>query len=483
MLNIQVVTKNEPYKYLGIEFNEKGIDEKTTRKRIIEEIKVKLENIKKSNIGGLNLIKMINVEIISKLRYSFGIMYWDKTTLTKLDTMILSYIESVKLKYRASTKWRMYLPTKQGGLGLKSIRLVYLQEIINFKKAVNKKEEIEKMYKAYEETICKRKRIEEQIIDISKSIGINSEELIMKIANNEDTDKWIKQEAHKFYIEQWKKLRSAGQFCKVLNKEEVDLKTTTEAWDKLGLNNIQIATIVAYQEGTSIIGKRLSIVAKDPRLKKCYMCYKDEQTIAHVLTNCPSRRGEYIKRHDEVGKEVYKAILIKYGIIQTKQIEPLTIENEKVKVIWNQVVIKGKNKGRQPDITVINKEKSHGIIIDISVVGKYRLDKAYKEKLEEYKDTSLSIKQAHGLRTIQTIPVIITIDGLIHKKTTLEIIKAGIEVDWNKAIREVLYINQEMIIRCYAQKPKCIERGEKAARTRYRGVHSSSMQTSTYHED
>ena len=51
------------------------------------------------------------------------------------------------------------------------------------------------------------------------------------------------------------------------------------------------------------------------------------------------------------------------------------------------------------------------------------MDKAYKEKLEEYKDTSVLIKQAHGLDTMQVIPVIITIDGLIHKKTTTEIIK------------------------------------------------------------
>ncbi len=48
------------------------------------------------------------------------------------------------------------------------------------------------------------------------------------------------------------------------------------------------------------------------------MCYKEEQTIAHVLTNCLNKIGEYIKRHDEVGKEIYKAILLKYGIIQTK---------------------------------------------------------------------------------------------------------------------------------------------------------------------
>ena len=65
------------------------------------------------------------------------------------------------------------------------------------------------MYQCYEETICKRRRIEEQIIDVSKNIGINPEELIAKIANNEETNKWIKQEAYKYYAEQWKKLKSA----------------------------------------------------------------------------------------------------------------------------------------------------------------------------------------------------------------------------------------------------------------------------------
>ena len=89
------------------------------------------------------------------------------------------------------------------------------------------------MYKQYEETICKRKRIEEQMIDMSKSVGINPEELLVKISNNEETNKWIKQEAYKYYTEKWNKLRCAGQYCKALNKEEVDTKVTTEAWDKL----------------------------------------------------------------------------------------------------------------------------------------------------------------------------------------------------------------------------------------------------------
>ena len=59
---------------------------------------------------------------------------------------------------------------------------------------------------------------------MSKSVGINPEELLVKISNNEETNKWIKQEAYKYYTEKWKKLRCAGQYCKVLNKKDVDLK-------------------------------------------------------------------------------------------------------------------------------------------------------------------------------------------------------------------------------------------------------------------
>ena len=36
---------------------------------------------------------------------------------------------------------------------------------------------------------------------MSKSIGINPEELLVKISNNEETNKWIKQEAYKYYTE------------------------------------------------------------------------------------------------------------------------------------------------------------------------------------------------------------------------------------------------------------------------------------------
>ena len=51
------------------------------------------------------------------------------------------------------------------------------------------------MYASYEETICKRKKILEQITDIARSLEINTAELIRRIANNEETNKWMKEEA------------------------------------------------------------------------------------------------------------------------------------------------------------------------------------------------------------------------------------------------------------------------------------------------
>ena len=182
-----------------------------------------------------------------------------------------------KLKYRKNTKWRFYLSTKTAGLGHKSIKLIYLQELVNLKKSLNKREEIGEMYASYEETICKRKRISEQIVDLAKSLEINTEELIRRISNNEETNKWMKEEAQKFYINQWSKLKCVGQFYKTIIKKEVDIKTSMEAWKKLGLNNIQTGTIMAFQEGATIIGERLAQITKNPRMKNVIYVIKNKQ--------------------------------------------------------------------------------------------------------------------------------------------------------------------------------------------------------------
>ena len=68
-------------------------------------------------------------------------------------------------------------------------------------------------------------------------------------------------------------------------------------------------------------------------------------------------------------------------------------------------------------------------------------------------------KQDKHLDSINVIPVIISNDGLIYNQTTSLIEREGLKVDWNEAIREVLHINQELIIRCYSKRSKWRERG------------------------
>ena len=86
------------------------------------------------------------------------------------------------------------------------------------------------------------------MVDLAKSLEINTEELIRRISNNEETNKWIKEEIQKFYINQWSKLKCTGQFYKSITKKKVDIKTSMEAWKKLRLNNIQTEKIMTFQE-------------------------------------------------------------------------------------------------------------------------------------------------------------------------------------------------------------------------------------------
>ena len=125
-----------------------------------------------------------------------------------------------------------------------------------------------------------------------------------------------------------------------------------------------------------------------------------------------------------------------------------------------------KQKGCQPDITVINKEKGYGILIDIAIVNTNRIKETFKIKIESYNNTSILIKQEYKLSSIMVIPVIITNDGLIHKQTITLMNQFSIKVDWNKAIREVLHINQELIIKCYSKRSKWRDRGRKEIQER-----------------
>ena len=214
-----------------------------------------------------------------------------------------------------------------------------------------------------------------------------------------------------------------------------------------------LGAAISLQEGATVIGGKLAAEKKNPIYFQCSRCGQSEENIGHILTNCKGRRKDYIDRHDEIGKQVYKAIGKKYGLFKYYQKEPVTIKvpNE-IEIHWNKRVTKGNNS--QPDITIYDYKREEVILLDISVVNKKYLDTRFKEKNDKYNATALELKQMKNFKYCKVIPIIVSNEGLIHRKTVEILDQVKIKINWGKAISKLLFINVQLIQRIYTESAK-----------------------------
>ncbi len=359
-------------------------------------------------LGGINTIKRINSEIIGILRYDFGLVYFSKITLDKIDVKILSILERMKLKHRGTTRWRYYTPIESLGFGLRSSKSECLIELIKLYKSTRDGSQARKVYKLFDDKKVKSKRMKDQIYNLSKEYKIEIEEIDRIINNEVDVAKEIMEKVNKFYISKWKELKRAGEIIKGFQDENVDQKITSEAWKECYLNKQLMGSAIAMQEGASIVGKKLAMVRKDASFVKCSIYNCENETLDHILSNCSGRRKDYIERHDIVGKQVYKALGIKYKLFKHYINEPVTIRNRNIELYWNKRMVKGKSS--QPDIVLYNYEKKEILIFDISVVKKKYLNKTFKDKQEKYNQLGLNLKLIKNFNYYKVIPIIITND-------------------------------------------------------------------------
>ena len=183
------------------------------------------------------------------------------------------------------------------------------------------------------------------------------------------------------------------------------------------------------------------------------------ENLEHVLTGCAGRRKDYIDRHDSVGKRIYEALCKKYEIALCYQSDPVTIETKRVKIHWNQRMVKGKDS--QPDITVYDYKEKNVLIFDVSIVNKKYLEERFKTKNKKYSELALNLKEMSGLKYSMVIPVIVSVEGLIHKKSVELLDQAGIKINWGKSITNILFFNVNLINKIYVEHESWRERKRK----------------------
>ena len=91
----------------------------------------RLKKICRSQLSPRNNITAINQVATPVLTYGFGIIDWPQIEINSIDTKTRKILTMNKIIYRNQCLDRIYLPRREGGMGLIEINDAYRNTIIN----------------------------------------------------------------------------------------------------------------------------------------------------------------------------------------------------------------------------------------------------------------------------------------------------------------------------------------------------------------
>ena len=118
---IKSLQEGESYKYLGILEADKFLEERM-KLNVSKEYIRRLRKVLKSKLNGGNLVHGVNAWAVSLLRYSAAFVSWRKSELEAIDRKTRKLFTIYGALHPKSNVDRLYIPRKEGGRGLISIK-------------------------------------------------------------------------------------------------------------------------------------------------------------------------------------------------------------------------------------------------------------------------------------------------------------------------------------------------------------------------
>ena len=170
--------------------------------------------------------------------------------------------------------------------------------------------------------------------------------------------------------------------------------------------------IFAAQEQTIRTNVIKGKIDKSQEQKKCRMCSRADETIDHIVSECPKlARGEYKRRNDWVERRIHWEICRANGIhVKSKWYEhqpEAVIGNDSCKIFWDFTVQTDHFiTARRPDIIFIDKKHHECQIIDFAIPYNPSVDDKEVEKIEKYLDLARELKKVWNMTVIMVLLVV-----------------------------------------------------------------------------
>ena len=348
--HIEDLAEDTTYKYLGIEENA-TIEHKKMREKIKKEYLSRLKRICKSYLTPKNKITAVNQLAIPVVTYGFGIVDWPQGDLNYLDIKTRKILTRNKVIYRNQCMDRMYIPRKEGGLGLTEISQAFRSTIVSLGQyLISSTEDIMKTVAHHHREVLSQQT---SVIKLAQNFG---KELIHDRQGNEaqpatklakkTRSQYSKQE-EKVRIENWKKHQRACKFPEELEKCYID-KEESLRWLKNGVLGFDGERIIVGAQDQGLLTNGFRKMARLSQSDQCRFCKNAVESSNHLVSGCEIllAEGHYTTRHNKICKYIHWKACKELGIEAADNVwehkpKPV-VANEKITIYYDKIIPTGR---------------------------------------------------------------------------------------------------------------------------------------------
>ncbi|EGC38835.1 hypothetical protein DICPUDRAFT_75611 [Dictyostelium purpureum] len=457
---IQKVSKDTPYKYMGVYFNP-IIDIDKNREVINREAISRANRLFKSELSGFNLVSAFDSLIVGYLRY-YWFLDFSLKDIKALSTAIKEIMRSNGIKHPFMSNDFLHLPRKYGGRGFTNIKQEFMVYKIttllkfheNIKFSVFIGDDFD-LYKNSSIMVPPPSRRYDTACHYASELGFELSfaanglwtVTIPKVdddnvttytvySNNENAEQSDKMSS---IIKHFTNL----QLYKRVKEEEVGV-AKKRLWRRFhehwihwikGWTHIPAHIEATFWEAVlSLLPNRMSLVHRDASSnadRRCRLCASADESIEHLVGGCTGmNKFGRITRHDMVVTEIIKSLIKRYKIPNITNFKAPIFSNslkENNQTIINVEILRDvcfKNTDsiqNKPDIVIIDKVKHIIRVIDVCIPFDGNMLFRQHEKLLKYdyfkKHFKNQYKDPDGRSfDVQIIPIVIGAFGRIITK-------------------------------------------------------------------
>lgn len=418
---IPILGEKSTYKYLGI--SQRFVASQTESwARIETEVGKRYKAILENAATFAQIRYANNVAIIPVAKYLFANLIVSergfkaiRSDARKLDTKIRDWLRKSKVRNAKSNVDRLYLPSKLGGLGFKSLEQGLIEAAIYTWAYILCKADLR-----LSRILLQKDRVKNTVVKAAQTI-LTELELNQRVWTPRTGDAWVSVdgrlhthptkaaqtvlklvmlERNRRGLENWKSRPMAGR---VAVEPLVD-QGLSYLWLEKGRTGwLAIRNAIGTQEGT--LNNRIKSAAPQNRL--CRRCRHGVENEQHIVVGCPTFKNSLMLiRHNNVARVLYYELCRKYGLRVPHHTQPITpvTENEKVKILYdvpvdvkhcmasltndNSRTVYAGVRCNRPDLVIFDKVQKAVTVVEVGVCWFSNLQRMEDIKYHKYATNS-----------------------------------------------------------------------------------------------